>query len=170
MNTVLKVPLRSQQWNKIESEEAISCRGGGRSGSGLNAPLLTRRHRGCGLATLGRFGRWSSRWWLRARAAARRCGLWEGICMAARLTMHAKDASASWWPAWMSALRHMRIEARHERHEALAAAPLPRSVRQGSFVVRRQSVKSEEQDALQVGHPRVLLGRRPEVAQSLDLR
>jgi len=36
--------------------------------------------------------------------------------------------------------------------------------------VRRQSVKSEEQDALQVGHPRVLLGRRPEVAQSLDLR
>ena len=36
--------------------------------------------------------------------------------------------------------------------------------------MRRQSVKSEEQDALQVGHPRVLLGRRPEVAQSLDLR
>jgi hypothetical protein len=67
-------------------------------------------------------------------------------------------------------LRHTRIEARHERHEALAAAPLPRSVRQGSFVVRRQSVKSEEQDALQVGHPRMLLGRRPEVAQSLDLR
>jgi hypothetical protein len=71
----------------------------------------------------------------------------------------------------MSTLRHTRIEARHERHEALAAAPLPRSVRQGSFVVRRQSVKSEEQDALQHGgHPRVLLGRRPEVAQSLDLR
>ena len=67
-------------------------------------------------------------------------------------------------------MRHTRIEARHERHEALAAAPLPRSVRQGSFVVRRQSVKSEEQDALQVGHPRMLLGRRPEVAQSLDLR
>ena len=36
--------------------------------------------------------------------------------------------------------------------------------------MRRQSVKSEEQDALQVGHPRMLLGRRPEVAQSLDLR